>query len=124
MPTVSEIDAQIAQLEKERAQVIENEKALKMAAVETALQDLNALGYNYRIVDGAGTSTGGGRRRTGVRKDVLQAIKDQPGITRQQLLDKIGVAGDKSGENSVSNALSALKKAGEITGDKGTYEPA
>lgn len=122
MTDIATIDDQIAALQKQKDALIEQEKANALQRVENALAQLNALGFNYSLTEGTEkTST---KRRTGVRQQVLAAIKTSPGITRATLLEQLGVKGDKSGENSVSNALSNLKKSGEITGEGGQYEPA
>ena len=55
------------------------------------------------------------------RDGLLAAIKAHPGITRGAIIDQLGVKGDKGQEQSISNALAALKKAGTITADDGKY---
>jgi hypothetical protein len=44
------------------------------------------------------------------RRAVLELIKKSSGLTRGEILATLGVKGDKSAEQSVSNALTALKK--------------
>jgi chromosome segregation ATPase len=65
------------------------------------------------------TTTGG--RRSGIRDqvyDIVKAKASSPADVRAIL----GIAdGDKSGSQSVANALSALKKAGKLTLNDGTY---
>ncbi|WP_421993975.1 hypothetical protein [Roseococcus sp.] len=69
-------------------------------------------------------ASGTGTRRTGVRDDVLAAIKKRPdGISRQDLLKAMD-ATEKSHEQSISNAVAALKKEGKITTDQGHYKAA
>jgi hypothetical protein len=65
----------------------------------------------------ASRSGGTGTRRSGIREEVLSAVKDASpdGASRSDLLAKLGAKGEKSAEQSVSNALSALKKAGTIS---------
>lgn len=60
-------------------------------------------------------------RRGDVRTNVIEAIKDSNGLTRSELLIKLDAKGDKSAENSISNALSALKKAGTLAANDGVY---
>jgi hypothetical protein len=43
------------------------------------------------------------------------------GLSRSEILESLGLKGDKSGEQSVSNALTALKKAGRVTSNEGRY---
>lgn len=67
----------------------------------------------------AGTT---GTRRTGIRQEVLDRVKGKPdGVSRADLLDAMGLKGNKSGEQSISNALSALKKQGLIDNKDGMY---
>lgn len=66
-----------------------------------------------------------GARTPGRRDAVLQLITTHPdGLARADILDKMGVKGDKSGEQSVSNALSALKKDNKIGQNGNLYVPA
>jgi hypothetical protein len=52
----------------------------------------------------------------------MQVIKENPsGLTRGEILEKMGLKGDKSGEMSVSNALTALSKGNQITRQDGKY---
>ena len=44
------------------------------------------------------------------RRSVLELIQKSNGLTRGEILSNLGVKGDKSAEQSVSNALTALKK--------------
>ncbi len=44
------------------------------------------------------------------RRAVLELIQKSGGLTRGEILSNLGVKGDKSSEQSVSNALTALKK--------------
>ncbi len=49
------------------------------------------------------------------RESILRALRSTPsGMTRGELLTAEGVKGDRSGEGSVSNALSQLQKAGRV----------
>lgn len=56
------------------------------------------------------------RARRGSRREaILSELSAAPnGMTRGELLDAFGVKGNKSGEGSVSNALAALQKAGQV----------
>ena len=56
---------------------------------------------------------------------VLHAIGQQKdGMTRGEVIDELGVKGSKSGAQSVSNALTALKKAGKIASRDGKWQVA
>ncbi len=61
-------------------------------------------------------------RRGSKREALMQVIKDNPtGLTRGEILDRMGLKGDKSGEMSVSNALTAMTKAKQVTRRDGRY---
>jgi hypothetical protein len=60
-------------------------------------------------------------RRGSKREQLLQVIKDGNGLTRGEILDRMGLKGDKSGEMSVSNALTALTKANQVARRDGRY---
>ncbi len=61
-------------------------------------------------------------RRGSKREALMQVIKDNPtGLTRAEILDRMGLKGDKSGEMSVSNALTAMTKAKQVTRRDGRY---
>ncbi|HEY8874297.1 MAG TPA: hypothetical protein VIM52_14790 [Stellaceae bacterium] len=61
--------------------------------------------------------------RRGSRRDALmQVIRNNPsGLSRGEILERMGLKGDKSGEMSVSNALTALTKANQVTRRDGRY---
>lgn len=115
---------QIAELERQKEQLLAGAKSEAIQVAEKAIAELNALGFSYRLVEGVAAPRATGTRRSGVRQDVLNAIKTNGPIARAALLEQMGVKGDKAGEQSVSNALAALKKAGEITSTDGNYEAA
>ena len=47
---------------------------------------------------------------------VLQLLRQHPGgLTRHQILDKLGLKGNKSGEQSISIALSALTQSDKVS---------
>jgi len=61
-------------------------------------------------------------RRGSKREALMQVIKDNPsGLTRGEILDRMGLKGNKSGEMSVSNALTALTKADQVVRRDGRY---
>jgi hypothetical protein len=64
-------------------------------------------------------------RRTGRRAEVLATVKKHAdGATRADLLAALKAKGNKSDEQSVSNALAALKKASKIVSKDGRYHAA
>ena len=61
----------------------------------------------------------GSKRRTGIRQSVLEIVKRHAsGIKRAKILEEAGAKGDKRAEQSISNALSNLKKQGHIKLDQ------
>jgi hypothetical protein len=45
-------------------------------------------------------------------------------LSRGEILEQMGLKGDKSGEMSVSNALTALTKSNQVLRDGGKYRAA
>lgn len=118
---------QIMELEAKKQQLLSQAKNEALKAAEKAVADLNNLGFNYRLVEG-GTSTRTTSeprgRRGGVADNVLETIKKSPeGLTRAQVLDALS-ATDVKAQQSISNALSNLKKKGQLTADGGVYRAA
>lgn len=64
-------------------------------------------------------------RRGSKQAEVLRAIEQQAGgMTRGEVIEALGFKGDKSGAQSVSNALTALKKASKIASTDGKWQVA
>lgn len=123
---------QILELEAKKQELMGKAKDEALKAAEKAIADLNNLGFNYRLVEGGASmattsakSDGTTRtRRTGVADEVLAMVKNsQNGMTRGELIDQMG-ADDKAAQQSISNALSNLKKKGLLIAEDGTYRPA
>lgn len=63
------------------------------------------------------------RRRSSRREALLNLIKQNPeGMRRGDILEKMGLKGDKSGEMSVSNALTAMVKKKQVSREGGKYK--
>jgi hypothetical protein len=52
-------------------------------------------------------------RRGSKRDEFLKLIQESEGLTRGEILEKMGLKGNKSGEMSVSNTLTALPKSNQ-----------
>lgn len=118
------IDKERQRLTNERQKLLDQKAELdnKIAAID---QEMKAIDAYERAKTGKTTTRTSGKRRSGVRDDVLKHVKSHPqGIARAALLEEMGVKGDRSGEQSVSNALAALKKSGAITAQDGVYKAA
>lgn len=63
------------------------------------------------------------RRRSSNRNEIVRIIgaSGSDGIGRAGVIQALNVKGNKSAEQSVSNTLSALKKAGEVRHADGKY---
>jgi hypothetical protein len=74
------------------------------------------------------SAAGGGRqqrvRRGSRREELLNLIREGNGLSRGEILERMGLKGDKSGEMSVSNALTALTKRNQVRREGGKYLPA
>lgn len=75
-----------------------------------------------------GTTAPAGRqqrgRRGSRREELLNLIREGNGLSRGEILERMGLKGDKSGEMSVSNALTALTKRNQVRREGGKYLPA
>ena len=113
---------QIKALDEQKAKLLKNAKQEALINARAAINDLNSLGFNYHLAEGEGAPTTG-TRRSGVRQQVQDLLSNSPdGLKRADILDAMNVKGDKKGEQSVSNALSSLKKAGTLTqNSEGSY---
>ncbi len=64
-------------------------------------------------------------RRGSKREAILQLVRDHPGgLSRGAILERLSLKGNRSGEMSVSNALTALTKSNQIARREGKYHPA
>jgi hypothetical protein len=63
------------------------------------------------------------RARAGSKREqILDMIKQHPdGLARKDILDRMGLKGDKAGESSISNSLTALTKANQVSRRDGRY---
>lgn len=61
-------------------------------------------------------------RRGSKREELLKLIRQNPsGLKRGEILERMGLKGDKAGEMSISNALTALVKNNQVVRDAGSY---
>lgn len=123
------------QAQKERLQKAREEIIARRDAVDQELADLDGklsridAYFNPRpmaptTMKRVRTTTTRAPRQGGIREKVLEEIKKHPtGIKRADLLTAMN-ATDKKAEQSISNAVANLKKAGAISGDAGLYSVA
>jgi hypothetical protein len=108
----------LADIEQRRNALAEEERALR--------QENRAVEAYWSVKEGKPASTsrgnGGVRSPRGARSQtILAMIAGSDGMTRAQILEETGVKGDKKQEGSISNALTNMKKKGELTLTGGVY---
>lgn len=134
------IERERSRLDKARKDALANQSAVDKE-LESIERELAALNAYQQATNGSGSlppskraagkrgSAKGARKAAGrrgeKRRAVLELINNNPvGLSRGEILVQLGVKGDKSGEQSVSNALSALKKSEKVNNREGKYIPA
>jgi hypothetical protein len=119
-------------LNAEREQIFDQQQELenKLAGINREMQAIEAYesaktGKSQRQQPARAASGPRAARRGSRREGILQAIRDAgTGLSRGELLEKLGLKGDKSGEMSVSNALTALTKSNQVARREGKYHAA
>lgn len=114
-------------LRREREEISNQQRELegKLAEIDREFQAITAY-------EAAKSGKPGGRRTQGQRQtrrgsrreELLNVIRDGNGLSRGEILAKMGLKGDKAGEMSVSNALTALAKRNNVRREGGKYHPA
>ena len=92
----------------------------EIADIDRQLKAADA--YDAALKGPVKRKTTGSRR--GSRQDGILALLQgkADGLTRGEILDGMGLKGDKTAEQSISNALNNMKKAGKLTQlDGGKY---
>ena len=100
--------------------------------LQQQLDAVNAMLAKFDVFEGKATAraSGGGTRRTTTarrgskRDEILRVLRGSNGLSRGEILDKMGLKGDKAGEMSVSNALTALTKSQQVARRDGKYHMA
>lgn len=110
----SDIQGKIKELEKQLTELDREFNAV--AAYEAAKK-----GRTVSI----GGATGSRSSRGSRQNDIMGVLgKHTAGVTRGDIIDALGAKGNKSAEQSISNALSNMKKANKITLTDGKYTAA
>src|SRR5215204_4524310 len=105
-------------LRAEREQIFTQQKELqrKLDAVNREFAAIEA--YETAKTGKAARQTSAGRqpraRRGSRREALLELIRQNDGLLRGEILERMGLKGDKSGGMSVSNALTALTKNNQV----------
>ena len=100
----------------ERKAVVTQQRELqaKLAGIDREFQAINAYAAaktGKAVRQTRSDTTRSTTRRGSKRDDLLRVIGEGNGLTRGEILQKMGLKGDKSGEMSISNALTAPTKA-------------
>lgn len=76
-----------------------------------------------KIIAGLREAVGHAKRapRGSRRAELLDIIRGSNGLKRGEILDRMGLKGDKAGEMSVSNALTALTRTDALCREGGRY---
>jgi hypothetical protein len=125
------IDQERQRLHRERDDVHRQQQELenKLAEIERELEAIDAyeaVKTGKRTAPSRGQAGGrraGSQARKGSRREaLLQLIRENPdGLRRGEILERMGLKGDKTGEMSVSNALTALTKSSQVSRHEGRY---
>jgi hypothetical protein len=119
-------------LNQEREAIYNQQRELegKLTALNREMDAINAYeaAKTGKQATSARQARGGGRtraRRGSKREQLLELIRQNPnGLARKDILERMGLKGDKSGEMSVSNALTALTKTTQVSRHEGKYRSA
>jgi len=108
-----ELEKKLAGIDRELAAIGAYETAKRGKAVAPARTPRRAAGKRRAPT----------RARRGSRRDALIKLirENSAGLKRGEILEKMGLKGNKSGEMSVSNALTALTKSKQVARQDGKY---
>ena len=130
------IEQERERLNREREDVHKQQRELeaKLDEIERELEAIAAYESAKTGKTKSGKASPTGRRQTpgrrgrsqaprGSRREaLLQTIRENPnGLKRGEILERMGLKGDKAGEMSVSNALTALTKSNQVSRHEGKY---
>jgi hypothetical protein len=127
------IDETQAFITRQRDALLAQREAIftQQQALKTQLDSVNAMLAKFDVFEGkarpASSSRGAkatgarGPRKGSKREELLAVIRTGNGMSRGEILEKMQLKGDKAGEMSVSNALTALTKANEVVRRDGKY---
>ena len=115
-------------LHAEREQIFNQQQELE-AKLADLNRELSAIDAYEAAKSGKPTRATSTRRASTIRRgskreQLLEVIRAGGGLARGEILEKMGLKGNKSGEMSVSNALTALTKANQVSRRDGKYHAA
>jgi hypothetical protein len=116
---------------KQRDALLQNRETIsnQQQELQRQLDEVNEMLRKFDVFEGkaavprqATTRRGQPRARRGSKRDqLLEVIRAGDGLSRGEILERMGLKGDKAGEMSVSNALTALTKANQVIRREGKY---
>jgi hypothetical protein len=127
------IDETQAFITRQRDTLLAQREAIftQQQALQTQLDSLNSMLAKFDVFEGkarpapssrAAKGAGSrGPRKGSKREELLAVIRAGNGMSRGEILERMQLKGDKAGEMSVSNALTALTKANEVRRENGKY---
>ena len=116
-------------LSAERKALVTQQRELqaKLAGIDREFQAINAYAAaktGKAVRQTRSDTTRSTTRRGSKREDLLRVIGEGNGLSRGEIIQKMGLKGDKSGEMSISNALTALTKGNQVRREGGKYHRA
>jgi hypothetical protein len=128
MPEHTVIEETLAFITKQRETLLKEREVIfaEQKALQVRLGAVNEALAKFDVFEGKPARTTSRRapqsRRGSKRDGIMQIIKENPGgLTRGEILEKMGIKGQKAGEMSVSNALTALTKSNQVKREGGKY---
>ena len=115
---LAETEAFIAK-QRESLLVQRQEIVNQQTALQAQLDELDVMLSKFDVFEGKAARKTRARRSSGGprgsrREELIKLIKNSKGLTRGEILEKMGLKGNKAGEMSVSNALTALTKSKQV----------
>ncbi len=116
---LAETEAFIAK-QRESLLAQRQELVAQQQAVQAQIDEFDVMLTKFDVFEGkqarrGGTRRTGGGRRSSRREELLKLIGGSKGLSRGEILEKMGLKGNKAGEMSVSNALTALTKSKQVS---------
>ena len=113
----------------ERKAVLTQQRELqaKLAGIDREFQAIDAYAAaktGKAVRQTRSNTTRPTSRRGSKREDLLRVIGEGNGLSRGEIIQKMGLKGDKAGEMSISNALTTLTKGNQVRREGGKYRRA
>lgn len=134
MATATSYQDQIMELEAQKQALMSKAKTEFLTAAEKAVEDLNNLGFNYRLVEVEQTvarprpskePSTRAPRAGGTSDQVLAILNQYPdGLTRAEVIEKMNAANDPKQVTSITNSLANLKGAKKLSLENRVYKAA